>query len=136
MAADLAYAIVQTIHNFGAVAVVGSPAAAWLWLREQRAPPNVLVWLTLSGWMIQALSGSGFAVTSYISRGELPEVAGVAFIALCGKVACAIAGVVIAVLYLLPHESRQQRMQAWIWPSLFGAGAAALAGAAFLRWFG
>lgn len=134
MAADLAYAIVQTVHNFGAVAVVGSPAAAWVWQREQRMPPMALVWLTLSGWIIQALSGSAFAVTSYTSRGELPEVAGVAFVALCVKVLCAVVGMVL--LCAISWTSWRQRMQLWIWPSLVGIGATALTGAAFLRWFG
>lgn len=131
MAADYAYALVQVAHNLGAMAVVGSPAAAWLWAREQRVVPNVLAWLTISGWMVQALSGVGFGLTSYLSRGELPEVTGVALIALYLKIGCAIAGFALTVFYLLAQQPRRV-----IWPALFTLGIAALCGAAFLRWFG
>jgi len=136
MAADAAYALVQAAHNFGAVAVVGGPAAAWLWVREQRAVSNVLAWLTASGWLLQALSGVGFGVASYVSRGELPEVAGVALFALYVKVGCAVAGFSLAVLYLLVSPQRRAQMQRVIWPGLFIFGCAALTAAAFLRWFG
>jgi len=135
-AADYAYALVQAAHNFGAVAVVGGPAAAWLWVREQRAVSNVLAWLTAFGWLAQALSGAGFGLTSYVSRGELPEVAGVALLALYVKVGCAVAGFSLAVFYLLVSPQRRAQMQRVIWPGLFIFGCVALTGAAFLRWFG
>lgn len=131
MAADIAYALVQAAHNLGAVAVVGSPAAAWLWVREQRVVPNVLAWLTISGWLVQALSGFSFGLTTYLSRGELPEVTGIALLALYIKIGCAAAGFTLAVFHLLAS-------QPWrgLWPALFLFGIAALTGAAFLRWFG
>ncbi len=136
MGADAAYALVQVAHNFGAVAVVGSPAAAWLWVREQRVVPIVLAWLTASGWLAQALSGAGFGLTSYLSRGELPEVTGVALLALYVKIACAVTGLVLAVFYLLAPMRRRELTQRELWPSLFFIGVAALSSAAFLRWFG
>lgn len=136
MAADYAYALVQVAHNLGAVAVVGSPAAAGLWLREQRAVPVVLAWLTAGGWLVQVLSGVGFGVTSYLSRGELPEVTGVALFALYLKVSCATTGLALAAFYLLIPLWRREQTQRGLWPSLLVIGIAALSGAAFLRWFG
>jgi hypothetical protein len=136
VAADIAYALVQVAHNAGAVAVVGSPAAAWLWAREHRLSPPVLAWLTAGGWVLQVLSGVGFAVTSYLSRGELPEVTGVALNALYIKVGCAVAGFALATFYLLAAPQRREQVQRRMWPTLFIVGAAALCSAAFLRWFG
>ena len=136
MAADTAYALVQVAHNAGAVAVVGSPAAAWLWMREQRGVPTLLAWLTACGWLVQALSGIGFGLTSYLSRGELPEVTGVALFALYVKAGCAITGFALAGFFLLAPLPRREQTQRGIWPSLFVIGITALSGAAFLRWFG
>ncbi len=136
MAADMAYALVQVAHNLGAVAVVGSPAAAWLWAREQRVVPRLLAWFTASGWLLQALSGVGFGLTSYLSRGELPEITGVALLALYVKIGCVITGFSLAAFYLLrPLRLRQQTPRGF-WPSLCAIGISALSGAAFLRWFG
>jgi hypothetical protein len=136
VAADYAYALVQVAHNFGAAAVVGSPAAAWLWIREQREAPALLAWLTACGWLAQIVSGAGFGLTSYLSRGELPEVTGIALTALYIKVGCAIAGFALTVFYLLAPPQLCEQTQRWIWPGLLAVGSAALSGAAFLRWFG
>ena len=55
------YTCVQIVHNFGAVAVVGSPAVA-LWLgRENKIALHKLTWLMALGWLAQAASGIGFA---------------------------------------------------------------------------
>lgn len=136
MAADFAYSVVQVWHNFGAIAVVGSPAAAWLWTREQCTVPNTLAWLTVSGWIVQTLSGIGFGLTSYFSRGELPEIEGVALFALYIKMGCAIGGFFVSTYYLKAVLKRRERMQSWIWPCLLVVGTVALTCAAFLRWFG
>jgi hypothetical protein len=136
VAADYAYALVQVAHNLGAVAVVGSPAAAWLWVRERREVPALLAWFTTCGWLAQALSGAGFGLTSYLSRGELPEVTGVALFALYLKVGCAITGLALAGFYLLAPLQRREQTQRGLWPTLFVIGVTALCGAAFLRWFG
>ncbi|HEY5604439.1 MAG TPA: hypothetical protein VIM41_15160 [Gammaproteobacteria bacterium] len=136
MAVDYAYALVQVAHNFGAVAVAGSPAAAWLWVREQRGAPELLAWLTVSGWLVQAMSGVGFGLTTYLSRGELPEVTGLALIALYIKVACAAAGFSLSLFYLLAAPQWRGQSQCWIWPGLCALGITALSAAAFLRWFG
>ncbi|MEK6748107.1 MAG: hypothetical protein AABY83_02720 [Pseudomonadota bacterium] len=136
MAAETAYALVQVAHNFGAVAVVGSPAAAWLWVREQRRAPSVLMWLVGVGWWLQIASGVGFAATSYLSRGELPETSGVALIALSIKVGCAICALSMVGVYAWRRHTQGLQSQIWVWPILSAIGAVALVNAALLRWFG
>lgn len=135
-AANVSYALVQAVHNYGAVAVVGGPAAAVLWAREQKAVPMVLAWLTLSGWIVQGLSGIGFAVTSYLSQGELPEVTGIALVALAIKVTCALVGFSLIAWYMLATSQKREAHQRKLFPALFFIGFTALTGAAFLRWFG
>jgi len=135
-AANVSYALVQAVHNYGAVAVVGGPAAAVLWAREQKTVPMVLAWLTLSGWVVQGLSGISFAVTSYLSRGELPEVTGIALFALAIKVICALVGFSLIALYVITTPQRRETRQRKLFPALFFIGITALTGAAFLRWFG
>lgn len=132
---NIAYALVQLMHNFGAVAVVGGPAAAWLRTRERRTVPAALAWFTLVGWVMQVTSGVGFGITTYFSRGELPEIVGVALLALYVKVGCALGGLLLAAYCLKVSAEGREHAQQWVWPGLFAAGAAALSGAAFLRWY-
>ena len=136
MAADTAYALVQVVHNFGAVAVVGGPAAAWLWTREHVLAPRLFAWLVGCGWAFQALSGAAFGLTSWLSRGELPEVTGIARYALFTKVACAVIGFALASCILFSRGQRSFCRERWIWAILFALGAEAISAAAFLRWFG
>jgi len=132
---NIAYALVQVMHNFGAVAVVGGPAAAWLRSSDNRSVPAAFAWLTIVGWAMQVTSGVGFGITTYFSRGELPEIAGVALLALYVKVGCALGGLLLAAYFLKASAEGREHAHQWIWPSLFFAGAVALSGAAFLRWF-
>lgn len=83
---------------------------------------------------MQAASGVGFGLTSYLSRGELPEIAGAALFALYLKIACV--GVALSGYCLVAAAQRRERVRRWIWPSLFSAGVTALSGAAVLRWYG
>lgn len=136
MAAESVYALVQVAHNFGAVAVVGGPAAAWWWMREQRVLPLVFAGVTMAGWATQVISGIGFGLTSYLSRGELPEVTGAALFALYIKVGCAMAGAALAGYTLLVTEQKRQQSQRWMWPGLVILGFVALSSAAVLRWLG
>ena len=104
MAANVIYALVQVLHNAGAATVVGGPAAAWWWARSNQRVPAALVWITLTAWGAQAVSGIGFAVTSFYARGELPELAGVGLAALYLKVACALCGAALLVWHLLTRN--------------------------------
>ena len=73
---NLVYTGVQILHNFGAVAVVGSPAVAWWFARDNLAAQCRLAWILVIGWAAQGVSGAGFGMTSYFLKGQLPEISG------------------------------------------------------------
>ncbi len=133
---DLAYALNQVVHNFGAVAVTAGAAGA-----HRPAPAGApggqrrLAWLVLCGWAAQGASGATFGAISFATFGRLPEIHGVAVAALVVKVACALAGLAISTLVLArgSHWSAPQRQRAW--NALLALAATALCAAAFLRWF-
>ena len=132
---NLAYALVQLIHNFGAVSVVGGSVAA-LWPSAQGlAAQRGLAWLLLAGWAAQAISGALFGVVSVLYYGQPPDIHGVAVAALVVKVACAVAGFLCAAGFLrfARHWSEAARRRCC--RALAAFGAIALAAAAFLRWY-
>ena len=132
---NLAYALVQLVHNFGAVAVVGGAVAARWLVRDAADTQRRLAWLVLGGWLAQAASGAGFGAVSYHFYGQFPDIHAIARTALFVKLSCAAGGVVLAFRYL-------QRAGGWVparrnaaWSVLLLLGVTALAAAAFLRWF-
>jgi hypothetical protein len=132
---NLAYALTQVLHNFGAVAVVGGPAFA-LWLPA--LPPareRALAWLVALGWAVQIASGTGFGAVSYYYYGQLPDIHGIAVVALTIKIACAAAGITLATMRLLREERWNEARRKFTWRALAALGATALFAAAFLRWF-
>lgn len=132
---NLAYALVQVAHNFGAAAVVGAATAA-LW--PARPPPAArrrLAWLVLAGWTVQGLSGAGFGTVSYINYGAFPDLHGIAVAALLVKVTCATTGFGLAVATLRWGENWQEARGDAVWAGLIAVAVTALAAAAFLRWF-
>src|SRR2546428_1236012 len=112
---SLVYTGVQIIHNFGAVAVVGSPAMAWWFARDNLAAQGRLAWLLVIGWAAQGASGAGFGMTSYFLKGQLPEISGVAVIALVAKIACVTCGFAVGILYLnmASRWSVATRLKVW-----------------------
>jgi hypothetical protein len=132
---DFIYTCVQLVHNFGAVTVVGSPAMA-LWLgQEQKAIQHRLAWLLVLGWIAQGVSGAGFGITSFYLKGHIPEVSGMALVALLVKIACALTGFVLAVVYLLAGSGWSTRSQLLLNRVMLGLAVIALSSAAFLRWY-
>ncbi|MCO5108486.1 MAG: hypothetical protein M9907_15605 [Burkholderiaceae bacterium] len=134
-AENLAYAVVQVVHNFGAAAVVGGAVGA-LWLAggdpgRQRG----LAWLVLAGWAAQAASGASFGAVSLHYYGQFPDIHGIAVAALRIKVACALAGFVLAALWLRRAAGWSEAARRRAWKGLAALAAVALAAAAFLRWF-
>ncbi|MGH8725517.1 MAG: hypothetical protein ACREU1_11715 [Burkholderiales bacterium] len=132
---NLAYALTQVLHNFGAVVVVGGAAFA-LWapalpsVREKR-----LARLVGLGWAVQIASGAGFGAVSYYYYGRLPEIHGVAVAALTTKVTCAVAGLALVLLLQSRGERWNEPQRKLSWRALAVLAATALAAAAFLRWF-
>ncbi len=132
---NLIYTVVQLAHNFGAVALVGSPAAA-LWLSgENKTARYQLAWLMALGWLAQAGSGIGFAIASYALKGALPEVAGIAFVALALKVGCTSVGVLLSGLYAVTGKRWSSVGERRMWQFMLILTATALSAAAVLRWY-
>lgn len=132
---NLAYALVQLVHNFGAAAVTGGAIAAW-WPSPQPAhAQRRLAWLVATAWIAQAASGALFGVVSFAWYGQFPDIAPLARVALAVKVLCAFGGIVLvtALLSRGRHWTETARLRAW--RALAGFGVVALAAAAFLRWF-
>ncbi|GAB4167144.1 MAG: hypothetical protein OHK0026_12450 [Rhodocyclaceae bacterium] len=130
---NLAYALIQIAHNFGAVAVTGGAIAArWPRPQPQRRP---LAWLILAGWGTQAASGAGFGAVSYASYGQLPDIHGVAIAALVLKMACALSGFALSAAWLRSGGRWSPALGEAAWVALAILAAVALAAAAFLRWF-
>jgi len=129
---DLAYALNQVVHNFGAVAVVAGSAWA-LGLARRGEPGRTAAWTVGLAWLAQLGSGSLFGALSLYFYGRTPDLSAVAFAALGIKVACAVAGLGLTALDLLGALGPAGRQ--WLWWWVLGLGAAALAAAAFLRWF-
>jgi hypothetical protein len=123
------YALVQIAHNFGAVAAIGLPLAA---LRYAVADPTRIYRSTLAAWVVQVASGVGFGLVSYFVVEELPQISGLAFIALCVKILCAALAIALAVLLLARKGAMPDRAALM---SLTALGALALFSAAILRWF-
>jgi hypothetical protein len=128
---NLAYALTQVAHNFGAVAGVGG--AAYALTGDGPAAQRKLAWLVLSGWIVQVLSGATFGAISYYYYASFPDLFGIAVGALVVKVACAVLGICLAGWQLLAPPQLPSRR--YIWAALCVLGALALMCAAFLRWF-
>ncbi len=132
---NLAYALTQLVHNFGAVAVVGG-ALLGRWPLVALPPiRRKLAWLVLAGWTIQVVSGAGFGTISYAYYRQFPELHDIAFVALLVKVACAIAGISLSVAYLRFQYAWTEPRRERVWSLLILLGVTALSAAAFLRWF-
>ncbi len=135
VAENLAYALAQLIHNFGAVIVVGGAAFAWWALDSPSGSGKRLVQFVGLGWAMQIASGAGFGAISYYFYGGLPEIHGVAIAALALKVTCAVSGLALSLLLHSRTERWPETRRRLSWRVLAVLGATALAAAAFLRWF-
>jgi len=132
---NLAYAAIQVVHNFGAVAVVGSAAFA-LWAGQGAAGlRRTLAWVMLVGWGAQAASGGAFGGVSWLYYGRFPDIHGIAVAALLLKMACAATGFMLAAVYLYRGTGWSDRAQLRAWHALATLAVVALTAAAFLRWF-
>src|SRR2546428_6076888 len=132
---NLVYTGVQILHNFGAVAVVGSPAMAWWFARDNLAAQGRLAWLLVIGWAAQGASGAGFGMTSYFLKGQLPEISGVALIALVAKIACVTCGFAVGILYLKMASRWSVATRLRVWQGMLALAGAAMATGALSRLF-
>src|SRR2546428_5746094 len=133
---NLVYTGVQILHNFGAVAVVGSTAMAWWVARDKLAGQGRLAWVLVIGWAAQGGSGAGFGMTSYFLKGQLPEISGVALIALVAKIACVTCGFAVGILYLNMASRWSVATRLKVWQGMLAlAGTAPTTGALLRRVF-
>jgi hypothetical protein len=132
---NLAYALVQVIHNLGAVAVVGGALAGLAPPFGQAGFRRMLAWIVLFGWAVQAVSGVGFGAVSVYFYGRPPDIHAIAMTALLIKMACAAMGFGLAALSLLRATRGKTFFRETVWPVLAALGITALTAAAFLRWF-
>ena len=132
---NLVYALIQVVHNFGAVTVVGTAATALWVVRGNAAVRHRLAWLLAVVWAIQAASGTGFGAATFYFEGHLPDIHGTAVIALFIKIACAIIGFVLAAAYIKWNSGWTANQQLLAWRASLTLGATSLSAAAFLRWF-
>lgn len=132
---NLIYALIQVIHNFGAVTVVGTATAA-IWLAHGNAGVrHRMSYLMAWAWAIQAASGVMFGAITYYFEKHLPDIHGVAVDALLVKMGCAAAGFILAIAYIKFNSGWSATKQLLAWRALLALGAIALTCAAFLRWF-
>lgn len=132
---NLAYALVQIVHNFGAVAVTGGAAAVLLPLHAGAAVPRWLGGVVLVGWAMQIASGAGFGAISFAYYGRFPDIHGLALVALGVKMLCATSGFLMAAAYLRYAAGWPAERGRGLWIGLVALAATALSAAAFLRWF-
>ncbi len=132
-AQNLSYAVVQVVHNLGAVAVVGGSLFA-LSLHDDLARKK-LASLVLTAWLTQAVSGATFGVISYYYYHQLPDISGIATYALGIKIACVTSGVLLLTTYLALSEQWTEQGKSKAWLSSCVLAFTALSAAAFLRWF-
>lgn len=131
---NLAYALIQVAHNFGAVAVLGGSVFA-LWPAPRLEHARTFAWLILAAWGAQIASGVMFGATSLHYYGETPDLSSVAKTALIVKVVAAFTGLLLAALFLLRGRQWRPAGVTRAFRSLAALGAVALTAAAFLRWF-
>jgi hypothetical protein len=132
---NLAYALTQLFHNFGAVAVTGGSAfALWASALPRRSEAQ-LARLVGLGWAVQVASGTGFGAVSYCFYGQFPDIHGVAVIALVTKITCAAAGLALALHSVVRGENWSEAQRRFSWWVLAALAATALTAAAFLRWY-
>ena len=133
-AENLAYALTQVVHNFGAAAVLGGAVFA-LWPASRLENGRSFAWLILVAWGAQIASGGLFGLTSLYYYGETPDLSSIAMAALIVKVAAAAAGFLLAAFYLIRGREWDRVRVKRTFLGLAALGAIALTAAAFLRWF-
>jgi len=131
---NLAYALAQVIHNFGAAAVLGG-AVFVLWPAFRLEYSHSFAWLILLAWGAQIASGALFGAVSLYYYGEPPDLSAVAMIALAVKVLAATTAFLLTAIYLVRGRNWSRAGVMHTFQVLVVLGITALTAAAFLRWF-
>ncbi|KXW57434.1 hypothetical protein [Ferrovum myxofaciens] len=131
----LEYALIQVLHNFGALLVVGLSGYGFRVALLRHSPSQTFALFVLLAWLAQGLTGATFGWVTYRSDHRLPDIHGIAMIALMIKVSCVCggAGLMTSCLGWGGAWSSSRRML--VWAGSTGLACLALTAAAFLRWF-
>lgn len=132
-AQNLGYAVVQVVHNFGAVAAVGGSVAAVI--IKTAAARKRLAWTALAGWGAQAASGAAFGLISFLYYQKFPDIEGIAVVALVIKMTCVALAFLLVAAYLFWGGSWTEGRKNITFYSSSALAVIALSAAAFLRWF-
>lgn len=131
---NLAYALTQVLHNFGAAALIGG-SVFWLWPVPQQEYARPFARLILAAWSAQIASGILFGLISLYYYGETPDLSAVAMTALVIKVCSAAAGVLLSAGYLARGKGWDMKKVKRAFLAQAALAVLALTAAAFLRWF-
>lgn len=131
---NLAYALTQVVHNFGAAALIGG-TVFWLWPTPNQARARAFAWIVLVAWGAQLASGILFGLISLHYYGETPDLSAVAMTALLLKICSAAAGLLLGAWYLWRGQDWGGGPVKRLFQAEAGLAALALTAAAFLRWF-
>jgi len=133
MLQNFIYALIQVVHNFGAVSVVAL-AIYGVWRAHLGLPQRRAALFLAIAWATQVAGGTAFGATSLYFYGHLPDIHGIAVGALFVKIACAVIGfLTAAACFKVNSWCSRNPLTAWTASSVLGA--VALSAAAFLRWF-
>ena len=130
---NLLYALIQSVHNLGAVTIV-AVSAYGLFFSLGRYKRLLAAVLSLA-WGVQGVTGATFGLTTFYYYHQLPDIHGVAIVALVIKVICVALGFSVAVIYTFWYSEISPALDRMLWALLFFLGLLALSSAAFLRWF-
>ncbi len=132
-AQNVAYSVVQVVHNFGAVAALGGSLAA----TAIKDPVNQkkLASVAFAGWCTQGASGAAFGAVSYYFYHRFPDISGAAIDALFVKIACVIAGLALLAAYLAWSGQWTGARRNGVCVASSALSITALSAAAVLRWF-
>lgn len=133
-AENLAYALTQAVHNFGAATVLGGTVFI-LWPAFRLEYSRKFAWLILFAWGAQIASGGLFGAISLHYYGTTPDLSAIALTALAVKALAATAGFLLTALYLLRGREWERANVKRTFQILLALGVTALTAAAFLRWF-
>jgi hypothetical protein len=132
---NLIYALNQVIHNFGAAGVIGFASYGLLHRSDRGAALRPVFLGQAVSWVVQGTSGAAFGITSLSFYGKLPDIHGVAVVALVVKMVCVAVGFIMASIGFKRSARAAPGPLRFFLIASFLLGTTALSAAAFLRWF-
>jgi len=130
---NLAYALVQLVHNFGAILLLGGYMASILVSTPETMRKSSR--LVLAGWAIQGFSGAAFGAASFYFFGRFPDIGDIGKLSLLIKVLCVMAGFILITWYVTREKILSEKSKSALWIISAALAVIALTAAAFLRWF-